>query len=206
MKRILAIILTVAIAFCLCIPSLALVSPTAETAISVTFFGVDGKADGYYIIVTSESGNQMIEITADPQKGDFDTWSFYIIEEDSAGNQKFADAELGENIEIYIKDGEEKIPVKTKEEFDNAVKQEKLIVVAVNTPDNSLIICANYDGTFTSPVDGKRLNTKEEIYKLDPKTGKDKSPKTGDSFNGLFLLPVFSLAGVILTSKKLRAM
>lgn len=205
MKKILAFLLVIAISFCLIVPTFAIDSPTADSFINVTFFGVSEKVDGYYIIITNKSGNEILRISADPTKGEFNSWSFYVIETDQKGNQKFAEAKLGENINIKMLDGENKIPVTTLAQFEKAIKEKNLEIEVINAPTNSIIVCGNYDNTFTSPVDGKRLKTKEEIFKLDPETGKTHSPQTGDNFNGLLLLPIFSLAGIVIVSKKIRS-
>lgn len=197
MKKLSALLLVAAIALCLCIPAFAVRSPSANSVFSVQFFGVDNVKDGARQNVKHGAKNNKVTINADPDKGTFDNWSIYIITTDSEGNRKYKDATISYDYELIINDPnitEADIEAKINE----FLKKKNLTVL----PKSDIIICGNYNGKFTSPLDGKQYNTKEEIFKLTPPADKNDSPKTGDNASLLFLFALLSFAGLTVCTKK----
>ena len=124
MKKFLAVLLAVTMVFGLSMVTLAdTKSPVAEEFFDIKF--VDGIGSNFFSKVVKQGG--VMELEADPEKGEFSGWSFYL--QDGSVAKK--------NTDYKIVSGDEK-------QIDIEIK-----------PYVDLIVCANYDGKMTDPLTGK---------------------------------------------------
>ena len=145
MKKVLAVILCVCLAFTLTVTAFAAASPSNKVVIRK---GVGTKGDGTVVPVdtfVNIADDSSVTVVADEKTyGKFDGWSIYLVDDD--GNY----TEAKEGVDYIIKEG--------------SLSSGKIVIV----PINKIAVAGNYGGKITDPSKGSGAgNTSTDS----PKTG-----------------------------------
>ena len=145
MKKTLAILLCVCLAFTLSVSAFAAESPSNKVVI---IKGVGTKEDGTVVPVDTfvdVADDSSVTVVADEKTyGKFDGWTIYLVDDD--GNY----TEAKEGVDYTVKEGD--------------LSSDKLVIV----PINKIAIAGNYGGKITDPAKGSGTNG---TTKDSPKTG-----------------------------------
>ncbi len=145
MKRVLAVVLCLCLAFTLSVTAFAVGSPSNKVVVRK---GVGTKQDGTVIPVDTFvdiSDDSSVTIVADEKTyGKFDGWTIYLVNEDGT----YTEAKPG--VDYTVKEGD--------------LSSDKLVIV----PINKIAVAGNYAGKITDPAKSSDV---EGTKKDSPKTG-----------------------------------
>ncbi len=192
MKKLIAIVLCIAVALSLSVTAFAAESPVADKQIQIIIRKANGskgfeKCDVAYTI---DHGVE-VTVTSDDDHGNFDSWSIYKIKSTVTGTSAKANAGISAlsvlNLAVsgqYVKAVEGKDYDVTKGSLTS-----KTITI---TPYTDIVICGNYDGKVTNPSKDSSAPGEK------PAT----SPQTGDMTVLYGVIVMLAAAAIVFGAKK----